>query len=66
MYKKAVFLILFCVTACGHTGREHARIIELVRQGNLAEARQLAEKKISMRTNRLCWRVIWKSARFII
>lgn len=45
MYKKAVFLILFCVTACGHTGREHARIIELVRQGNLAEARQLAEKK---------------------
>lgn len=45
MYKKAVFLILFCVTACGHTGREHAQIIEFVRQGNLTAAQQLAGKK---------------------
>lgn len=45
MCKKAVFLILFCVTACGHTGREHAKIIELARQGDLTAARQLAEKK---------------------
>lgn len=45
MYKKAIFLILFCVTACGHTGREHAQIIEFVRQGNLTAAQQLAGKK---------------------
>lgn len=45
MYKKAAFFILFSLTACGHTGREHAQIIEHVRQGNIAAARQLAEKK---------------------
>lgn len=45
MCKRAVFFILFCLTACGHTGREHAQIIELVRQGDLAQARQLAEKE---------------------
>ena len=45
MYKKAVFLILFCVTACGHTGREHAQIIEFVREGKLTASQQLAGKK---------------------
>ena len=45
MYKWAVFFICLCVTACGHTGREHAQIIELVRQGNLTAAQQLAEKE---------------------
>lgn len=38
----SLFLIL-CLGACGHTGKEHAKIIELVRQGNIPAARQMAE-----------------------
>lgn len=43
MFKKAVVsFVLFCLTACGHTGREHAKFIAAVQNGDFDAAARVA------------------------
>lgn len=43
MFKKAVVsFALFCLTACGHTGREHAKFITAVQNGDFETAARVA------------------------
>lgn len=43
MFKKTVVaFVLFCLTACGHTGREHAKFIAAVQNGDFDTAARVA------------------------
>ena len=44
MNKKIVFLLLaFFITGCGHTGKEHSRFVNFIKEGNYSAAEQLTQ-----------------------
>ncbi len=43
MFKFLAFLLIFILTACGHTGRDHARMIAAVRSGDFEKAGKITE-----------------------
>ncbi|MBR1778170.1 MAG: hypothetical protein IJ752_06265 [Alphaproteobacteria bacterium] len=45
MYKHFVtFSLIFLLTACGHTGREHPQMIDFVKNGDFESAQKITEK----------------------